>query len=80
MAEKVAELFGLNRGVRPFYEACRFNELSRGSVLCLLNASFGTSFHNATARLLMAKLMTMASAGVIWGEFLPDGGGQWHLG
>jgi hypothetical protein len=35
-------LFGFNRGVRPFYAACRFDELSRGSVLCLFNASFGT--------------------------------------
>jgi hypothetical protein len=40
MARKIAELFSLNRGIRPFYAACCFNELSRGSVLCLLNASF----------------------------------------
>ena len=43
MARKIAELFGLNRGVRPFYTACCFDELSRGSVSCLLNASFKTA-------------------------------------
>ena len=43
MARKIAELFGLNHGVRPFYAACCFDELSRGSVLCLLNASFKTA-------------------------------------
>ena len=37
---KLAELFDFNRGVRPFYAVCRFDELSRGSLLCLLNASF----------------------------------------
>jgi hypothetical protein len=50
MARKIAELFGLNRGVRPFYAARCFNELSRGSVSCLLNASFKTAFsqrHNS---------------------------------
>jgi hypothetical protein len=43
MARKIAELFGLNRGVRPFYVACCFDGLSRGSVSCLLNASFKTA-------------------------------------
>jgi hypothetical protein len=43
MARKIAELFGLNRGVRPFYAARCFNELSRGSFSCLLNASFKTA-------------------------------------
>ena len=43
MARKIAELFGLNCGVRLFYAACCFDELSRGSVLCLLNASFKTA-------------------------------------
>jgi hypothetical protein len=50
MARKIAELFGLNRGVRPFYAACRFDVLSRGSVSCLLNASFKTAvsqLHNS---------------------------------
>ena len=43
IARKIAELFGLNRGVRPFYAACCFDVLSRGSVSCLLNASFKTA-------------------------------------
>ena len=43
MARKIAELFGLNRGVRPFYAARCFDELSRGSFSCLLNASFKTA-------------------------------------
>ena len=38
------ELFGFNPGVRPFYAARRFAELSRGSVLCLLNPSFEKGF------------------------------------
>jgi hypothetical protein len=38
----------VNRCVRPFYTACRLDELSRGSVSCLLNASFKKQFHNAT--------------------------------
>ena len=37
---KLAVLFGFYRCVRPFYAACRFDELSRGSVSYLLNASF----------------------------------------
>jgi hypothetical protein len=43
-------LFGFNCGVQPFYAACCFDELSRGSVLCLLNTSFGTAIsqrHNS---------------------------------
>ena len=43
IARKIAELFGLNRGVRPFYADCCFDELSRGSFSCLLNASFKTA-------------------------------------
>ena len=43
MARKIAELFSLNRGVGPFYAACRFDELIRGSVSCLLNASLKTA-------------------------------------
>ncbi len=42
IARKIAELFGLNPGGRPFYAACCFDVLSRGSVSCLLNASFKT--------------------------------------
>ena len=80
IARTLAVLFGLNRGIRPFYTACRFDELSRGSVLCLLNASFEKLFHNATPRYVMPKSMTMASAGAIRGEYSPDGGIQGHLG
>jgi hypothetical protein len=43
-------LFGFNRGVQSFYAACRFDELSRGSFSCLLNASFEMRFpqrHNS---------------------------------
>ncbi len=43
MARKIAELFNLNRGVRPFYAACCLDVLSRGVFLCLLNASFKTA-------------------------------------
>jgi hypothetical protein len=43
MARKIAELFGLNRGARPFYAARCFDELSRGSFSCLLNVSFKTA-------------------------------------
>ena len=45
-----------------------------------LNASFEKRFHNATTQFLTLKSMTMASAGAIRGEYLPDGGVQWHLG
>jgi hypothetical protein len=50
MARKLALVFGFNCGVRPFYAACCFDVLSRGSVLCLLNASFETAIsqrHNS---------------------------------
>ena len=50
IARKLAELFGFTRGVRPFYAACRFDELSRGSVSCLFNTSFEKRFpqrHNS---------------------------------
>jgi hypothetical protein len=80
MARKIAEVFGLNRGVRPFYAACFFDELSRGSFLCLLNASFKTAVSQCHNSFFEPKLMTMASAGAIRGEYLHDGGVQWHLG
>ena len=43
-------MLGFNHGVRPSYAACRFDELSRGSVLCLFNTSFEKRFpqrHNS---------------------------------
>jgi hypothetical protein len=48
IASKINKLFGFNPGIQPFYAACRFDELSRGSVLCLLKASFRKQFHNST--------------------------------
>jgi hypothetical protein len=42
--------------------ACHFNELSRGSVLCLLNASFEKLFHNT---MFYAKI---DDHGVRWGD------------
>ena len=48
IARELGELFGYNLGLPPFYTACRFDELSRGSVSCLLNASFKKRFHNTT--------------------------------
>jgi hypothetical protein len=80
MARKIAEFFGLNRGVGPFYTACCFDELSRGSFLCLLNASFKTAVSQRHNLNFEPKSMTMASAGVIRGEYLPNGGIWWHLG
>jgi hypothetical protein len=79
IARKIAVLFSIYRVVPPFYAACCFDELSRGSVLCLLNASFEKRFYNATTRVFTPKSMTMASTGAIRGEYLLDGGVQWHL-
>jgi hypothetical protein len=76
VARKIAELFGLNHGVRPFYAACCFDELSRGSFSCLLNASFKT----VVSQCHKPKSMTMASAGAIRGEYSTNGGIWWHLG
>jgi hypothetical protein len=80
IARKLAVLFGFIRVIQPFYAACCFDELRRGSILCLLNASFEKPFHNATTRFFTPKLMTMASAGAIRGKYWPDHSVQWHLG
>jgi hypothetical protein len=56
MARKIAVLFGLNRGVRPFYAACCFDELSRGSVSCLLIASFKTAVSQRHNSIFYAKI------------------------
>ncbi len=56
MARKIAVLFGLNRGVRPFYAACCFDVLSRGSVLCLLNTSFKTAVSQQHNLIFYAKI------------------------
>ena len=56
MARKVGELFGLNHSIHSFSAACCFNEGSRGSVLCLLNATFKKWFHNAATQFFYAKI------------------------
>jgi hypothetical protein len=56
MARKIAVLFGLNRGVWPFYAACCFYELSRGSFSCLLNASFKTAVSQRHISIFWAKI------------------------
>ena len=65
----MAEFFGFNCGIGPFCVACCFKMLSRGSVLCLLNASFGKRFH-----VLQLKFFCQ-NVGAIQGEYLPDYGG-----
>ena len=55
MVRKIAELFGFNCGIRPFYTACCFDELSRGSVLCLLNTSCGTAILQCHNLVVYAK-------------------------
>jgi hypothetical protein len=42
--------------VFDLFTPCRFNELSRGFVSCLLNASSGKRFHNATTRFFRPKI------------------------
>jgi hypothetical protein len=56
MARKIAELFSFNGGVCPFYAACRFGELSRGFVSCLLNASFKTAISQRHNSIFYAKI------------------------
>jgi len=65
IARKIAELFGFNHGIQPFYEACCFDGLSRGSVLCLLNASFGKAISQRHNSILYAKI---DDHGVRWGD------------
>jgi hypothetical protein len=68
VVRKLALIFGFNRSVPPFYSACCFDELSRGSVSCLFNTSFEKRFHNATTWFFTPKSMTMASAEAMRGE------------
>ena len=58
----LAELSGFfTRGVRPFYAACRFDELNRGSVSCFFNTSFESDFHNAgVCRVDMGQIPTQS--------------------
>ena len=65
MARKIDQLFGLNRGVRPFYAARCFDELSRGSVSCLLNASFETRYPQRHNSIFYAEI---DDHGVRWGD------------
>jgi hypothetical protein len=78
MARKIAELFSFNRGIRPFYTACCFDVLGRGSMLCLLNASFETAVSQRHL-IFEPELMIMASDGAIRGEYSHNGSIQWHL-
>ena len=56
MARKLAELFRFNRSVRPFYAARCFDNVSRGSVSCLLNASFKTAVSQRHNSIFYAKI------------------------
>ena len=56
IATKIAKLFDFNRGVCPFQAACCFDELSRGSVLCLLNASFETAVSQCHISIFWAEI------------------------
>jgi hypothetical protein len=56
MARKIAEIFSFNPSDRPFYPACCFEELSRGSVVCLLYASFETAISQRNNSFFYAKI------------------------
>jgi len=65
IARKLAVLFGFNRGVRPFYAARCFDDVSRGSVSCLLNASFETRYPQRHNSIFYAEI---DDHGVRWGD------------
>jgi hypothetical protein len=56
MARKLAVLFDFHRGIRSFYAAGRFDELSRGCVSCLLNANFRKRFPQRHNSIFYAKI------------------------
>ena len=56
MARKIDDLFGLNCSIRCFYVACCFDELSRGSVLCLFNNGFKTAVSQRHNYIFWAKI------------------------
>ena len=56
MARKIAEVFGFNHGIGPFYADCHFDELSSGSVLCFLNASFWTAISKHLNLMFWARI------------------------
>ena len=53
-SQYLAPYFG--RSNRPFYAVCCFDELSRGSVSCLLNASFKTVVSQCHNSIFYAKI------------------------
>jgi hypothetical protein len=65
IARKLAELFPFHCGIRPFYAACCFDELSRGSVSCLLQASFGKGFPQRHNSIFYAEI---DDHGIRWGN------------
>ena len=56
IAKKLAEFFSFHCGIRPFYTACCFDELSRGFVSCHLSASFRKRFPQRHNSNLYAKI------------------------
>ena len=56
IARELAVLLGFNHGVPPFYAACPFDDVSRGSVSCLLNASFEKQFPQHHNSVFYAKI------------------------
>ena len=56
IARKLVVLFGFHHGILPFYVAHCFYEVSRGSVLCLLNNSFGTAISQRHNSIFYAKI------------------------
>jgi hypothetical protein len=55
MAQNVGKLFLPNRGMSPFYAACCFDVLRRGSVLCLFATSLGRVVFTTITCCLCAK-------------------------
>ncbi len=56
IARKLAVLFVFHFGIQPFYAVCHFDELSRGSVLCLFNTSFEKRFPQRHNSIFHAKI------------------------
>ena len=65
IARKLAVIFGFNHCVRPFYPACCFDDVSRGSVSCLLNDSFEKQFPQRHNSIFYAKI---EDHGIRWGD------------
>jgi len=56
IARELPVLFDFNHGVPPFYAACPFDDVSRGSVSCLLNASFEKQYPQCHNLIFYAKI------------------------